>query len=269
MWPDDAPVSAEGPNRQASVDDGLLLEELAQRPALREPVGWRSLSDAELGVRVMLLLDAIQATPVRVAAGPLEHGTQTTVPQGPAKPSNHGLAFLDPTPDAVQHWGRVGLGLPWLVVVAGIAMTLPVLLWAPMVGGLCVGALVLQVQIVRRWARQRLSEVQSPPSASSVDLNRAAVSLDGPSRVHQRMPAGLLLLAFLGLTALLAAVLLTTLHIKSREPAVAADLMRQQRQQETTPGSTSNLLPRAPVGPGVDQSLQDEPSVDRPTVRKP
>lgn len=253
----------------ATVDDGPLFEEPARLPTLREPVGWRSLSDAELGVRVMLLLDAIQSAPVQLAAGPVGQGDHPSALQGqPTRPSQ-GLAPHDPTPEAVMRWGRVGMGLPWLVVVAGLAMTLPVLLWAPMVGGLCVGALVLQVQIVRRWARQRWSEEQRAPYASSDDLNHAAVAPGGQARMQKRIPAGLLLSAFLALTALLAAVLLTTLHIKSREPAVAADLMRQQRQQDTAPGSASNLLPRAAGDRAVDQSPTDEAPVDRPTVRKP
>lgn len=250
-------------------------------PQLREPLGWRSLSDAELGARVMFMLNALQEGPLRrqdlAASEPGPSGlelrgrdecsaTQTSA----ALPSSSGIQE-----EQIKRWGRIGLGLPWLAVAIGLAMALPVLIWAPLVGGLCLGLVGIQAGMVRRWARRHAAS----PARTAQDDSVHAVVVSSPARPQT---SGWLLAAFLALSVLLAAVLLATLHIKSREPAAAANALHLKRQVDQNQArdplglvSGSSEAPAgeneaAPIGRNDPPSnVPPEASVQLNSARKP
>lgn len=127
--------------------------------------------------------------------------------------------------DAARRWGRLAVGLPWLVGIGGLAMSVPVLIWAPLLGGLCLGLVGLQVGLARGWIRRRLAGQTRLVEQAWQD----AASKPGV-RAPRSMPQGVLLAAFLAVFALLGAVVLYTAALKSREPAAAAEILRSQRQ---------------------------------------
>ena len=204
-------------------------------PALREPVGWRSLDERELASRAMVLFEVATAR----GDGALSSEVPATAPVAarpvPAPPEQ------EPTAGAAAMRGGVGptLALPGLVLLGGLAMSAPVLVWAPLVGGLCVGIAVLQAGVVKKLLERRAALKEEALSRhAEVDLAQT-VSAPARSRMRQAQ-SGVLLTAFLVLFGLLAAVVLTTLDIKNREPAAAAEALRQKRPLElpATPGAT-------------------------------
>lgn len=250
-------------------------------PQLREPLGWRSLSEAELGARVMFMLNALQEGSLRrrdVPAsdpGPSErelraHDERSATQTSVASHSSSGLQE-----EQLKRWGRIGLGLPWLAVAIGLAMALPVLIWAPLVGGLCLGLVGIQAGMVRRWAHRRAGS----PARMAQDNSVHAVAV---SSLVRPQASGWLLAAFLTLSALLAGVLLATLHIKSREPAAAAHALHLKRQvDQNQPRDPRGLVSgsseapageneAAPMGPAdLPSKAPPEASVQLNSARKP
>jgi hypothetical protein len=196
----------------------------ARLPQLREPMGWRSLDERELAVRTALLLDAAMADPSArhtcIPSGAVQAQTHTPGPEAADAPAAEAPPSADA--DAARRWGRLALGLPWLVGVGGLAMSVPVLVWAPLLGGLCLGLVGLQVALARGWIhrRQALQSEQALPPAAHSPAAAAA----------RNTPPGLLLAAFLAVFGLLASLVLYTAALKSREPASVAEIIRAQHQ---------------------------------------
>jgi uncharacterized protein HemX len=174
-------------------------------PSLRELPGWRSLDEHELASRVTRLLDAgLSPQPIRAGSRPMHQVPAATAesPQSarpspgpqPAAPMADGLH-----PDTVQQWARLTLGLPWVALATALALSAPILVWAPLLGGLCLGLAGLQFGLTRRWLQQG--------QALASGHQRAAIA-PRPAAAQRRTPAGVLLLSWLVLLGLLAGIVL-------------------------------------------------------------
>lgn len=231
---------------------GNQPEEGITLPSLREPQGWRYLEDHELCARIVVLLDAGLSDRHR----PVSSGNATS--QGPAAFSRHGASkskgledlsqpamlaspheeFDLPSVDARQ-WARLLLGLPWIALAVSLAMSAPVLVWAPLLGGLCLGLSGLQFGLVRRWVHQ----IQTLP-----DQKFKLTDGEGPTMASRGTSPGFLLAGFLSLFGLLAGVVLYTAAIRNRD-AVAKPLIPHihpapdRQAQEQNLGRTPIELP--------------------------
>jgi hypothetical protein len=113
-------------------------------------------------------------------------------------------------------------GLPWIVFLAGVIMVVPVLIWAPLIGGLCLGALLLQSGLMRQWVRRQNEAVRRAATAdlgSSTAAHHALTAVEAlPTRVRIQH-SGWLLAGVLFLLAVQAAMLLVVLQLKAQESA--------------------------------------------------
>jgi hypothetical protein len=124
-------------------------------------------------------------------------------------------------------------------------MSVPVLIWAPLLGGLCLGLVGLQIGLMRGWVHQRR------------DLDSAQALLQGEqahSTVSERKtPPGLLLAGFLAVFSMLAGLVIYTAALKSREPASVAEIIRAQHQAARAEKGRSEK----------DQSVQEPTKIPR------
>ena len=184
-------------------------------PTLREPPGWRELPTPELEERVMTLLQA---------ASHDAHLAQVVDEAVVAPRVEDKVIKSAPVSTNSAHW-LVGLsGLPWLVFLAGVIMVVPVLIWAPLIGGLCVGALILQSGLMRQWVR-RQTDVRFEFDSSDEAVHRQrAGSLKRIEPIPTRegiRHSGWLLAGVLFLLAVQAAMLIVVLQLKARETTSA------------------------------------------------
>lgn len=219
------------PSIPAQVPD---KDEATQRlPQLREPLGWRSLDEQELAVRASLLLDAAMAPPTAQSFAsipasdqawlkmPIGHATSPVEVLDSAERNglSHGVA------EAVRDWGRLAVALPWLVGLLGLVVSAPVLVWAPLLGGLCLGLVGFQVVLTRGWIQRRQVlqvEVDLPrvPHARLADASR-------------KTSAGVLLAALLMVFGSLVVIVIYTAALHKRESVSAGEILRAQHPKTT------------------------------------
>lgn len=231
------------------LEDGAVA-----RPNLREPQGWRYLEDHELASRLSVLLEAGLA-PRQMAAGMHagEPPSQSAVSmswrsnasgeEGDAPLAAEGAPFkaLESSSDAVRQWARISLALPVLALAISLGLSAPLLVWAPLLGGLCLGLAALQLALVRRWRQQWLTM----PAQGTVAFDSAVLN----SR-PRAVPTGVLLAGFLSIFGLLAAIVLYTAAIRNRDTAAMAQIHASQpptspEAQGQNPGRTPLLPPEA------------------------
>lgn len=205
-------------------------EGLQYLPSLREPLGWRELPTPELEERLMALMAA----------------SVSEVPFTPsAEGALHAFAVKDKPLAAssaeTKYSGlSVGLsGLPWLVFLAGIIMVVPVLIWAPLIGGLCFGTLVLQSGLMRQWVRRQREGLLNSDASVQAENFQSLASLKAvevlPTRVRIHH-SGWLLAGVLFLLAVQAAMLIVVLQLKAQESASAW----MNRDNSTSKPATKN-----------------------------
>ena len=275
-----APAAPAGPLRALDV----------RLPVLRRPPGWGVLDEPALRVRATQLYLAcmqqvgqqgvggpvgplgLAGAPAGTAAGGAAWLQPTAVPDdegttpfaSAAAPLKTALAPAD-TPAAPpirkgSHWHL----LPWVLLLGGAMLMTPWLIWAPLVGGLCMGLLLLQTGMLRHWLQMRTP----PEEAATGTAGRMASGFDqpgglvdeagiqavqavGPRRLRFAH-GGWMLTAALVLVGVQAAMLITTLQLKSREPSAVAGAIRAAQQgrdtrQGTPPGP---LQAREPLREG-------------------
>jgi len=264
-------------------------------PVLRRPPGWGVLDEPALRVRATQLYLACmqQVHPlerVRDKGGCTSPGLpaswqEAVVPafqEAPAPGPGPGLAapmrFTAPmismpsapalaTPAAApaelhaapalrkgSHWHL----LPWGLLLGGAMIMTPWLIWAPLVGGLCMGLLLLQTGMLRHWlqARTLLQEAAAGTSdrrASGFAQTRGMVEVAGIEAVQAVGPrrlrfahGGWMLTAALALVGVQAATLFATVQIKNREPAILAEAIRAAHPgREAPPGTPPGTPPDA------------------------
>lgn len=224
------------------------------RPTLREPQGWRYLEDHELASRLWVLLEAGLA-PSQMAHGMLANEppsqsaekmswrSDASAEQADAPVAAEVAPFkaLESPTDAVRQWARLSMALPVLALAISLGLSAPLLVWAPLLGGLCLGLAGLQLALVRRWRQQW----QTLPAESAVALPSAV-----PTTRPRGMPAGVLLAGFLSIFGLLAAIVLYTAAIRSRDTASVAQIQATHpppslEAQGHNPSRTPLLPPEA------------------------
>lgn len=197
-------------------------------------------------MRAALLLDAAMAGPavaetsMPLATGPAPASRQDAAGVHPAE----ALAAPTPAPsdaaEAVRRWGSLALALPWLVGVLGLAMSVPVLIWAPLLGGLCLGLVGLQVGLARGWVQRR--------QALPVEEDGLRAQHPGSARAERNTPTGILLAAMLAVFGVLAVLVLYTAALHKRETVSASDILRvQDPQHPREPELADKNLPAAPL----------------------
>lgn len=229
-------------------------------PVLRRPPGSRALDEPALRARATQLYLASRLPPVALAAnargavpvGPVRTGPGSGVPeagvQAAPAPAAAASAVVSAVASAVPaaarqaarhgHWHL----LPWVVMVGGIVLLTPWLIWAPVVGGLCLGLLLLQGGLVKYWISTRQDGVAAPVTGSRPDSRPFAHESGNPPPARESGPVGAipeiesrrlkfanpgwLLTAVLVLLGVQAAMLLTTVQIKNGEPSAVAGALR-------------------------------------------
>lgn len=221
-------------------------------PALRRPPGSRALDEPALRARATQLYLASQLPSVVLAAGaggavpvsPVRTGPGSGVPQAGVQAAPAATAAASAVPLGVRQSARQGHWhlLPWMVLVGGIVVLTPWLIWAPVVGGLCLGLLLLQGGLVKYWISTRQDGVAAPGRASLPDSRPFVRESDTPPVSRESGPIGAiqeiesrrlkfanpgwLLTAVLVLLGVQAAMLLTTVQIKNGEPSTVAGALR-------------------------------------------
>jgi len=247
---------------QASALPGASFK--VRLPVLRRPPGWGVLDEPALRVRAtQLYLACMQQVGPQVGpqwgpvAGP-PAGTMpdadTSYPLAAAHASlAAGLVSADPPAPPPHRRGGHWHLLPWVLLLGGAMLMTPWLIWAPLVGGLCMGLLLLQTGMLRHWLRSRTLQEEAVTgesgrrvsgfahTSSQVDeADIEAVQAVGLRRLRFAH-GGWMLTAALVLVGVQAAMLITTLQLKSREPAALAGAIRAAQQgrdtrQGTPPG---------------------------------
>lgn len=217
-------------------------------PVLREPQGWRYLEDHELASRLSVLLDAgfvsgsmtdgvREGEPLFQPEVSRSCRSNTSGEEVEARVAADGAALnaLESPLGAVRQWAGLSMGLPVLAFAVSLAMAAPLLVWAPLLGGLCLGLAGLQFALVRRWLQQS----QSLPKQDAAVLDFAA-----PTPHPQGMPTGVLLAGFLGVFGLLAVIVLYTAAIRNRDAAAMAQIhTTQPAPSREAQGQKSGLSP--------------------------
>jgi hypothetical protein len=233
--------------------------EAPRLPVLREPLGWRSLGLDALAARVWTLWSAGRHRP--------DDGQELVamvachVLPGEADPPV-GSALTPPTsPAPWQPAARLIWALPWLALAVGLGISVPVLIWAPLLGGVCLGLVLLQVSVIRRWARVRARRLMGQ-DGSAHETGTDPGGGDSTRLAKPRQSEGWLLAGFLGLAALLAGILLFTLNLQNRKATGLAEAMRVQRQSAALQPPHLNLPPqpqRPPPETPAEQLPQANP----------
>jgi hypothetical protein len=159
-----------------------------------------------------------------------------------------------------SHWHL----LPWGLLLGGTMLLAPWLIWAPLVGGLCLGLLLLQTGMLKRWLQSREPDedaaVNLPGRGPDGETVHSPLADEAVIQAVQRVGgrrlrwahSGWMLTAVLVLVGVQAAMLLTTVQIKNREPAAFAGAIRaahpgRDARQSTAPDAQQVLQP-LPVG---------------------
>ena len=265
-----APSAPVGPLRALDV----------RLPVLRRPPGWGVLDEPALRVRAtQLYLVCMQQVGQEAGAGlgrsawssgPLspevspkdspthspEHSLEEagldparTVPHAELAAQHPAVHPAEPKPRKGSHWHL----LPWVLLLGGFMIMTPWLIWAPLVGGLCMGLLLLQTGMLRHWLQARTLQEEAAAGASDLLSNGfaqtrglgdeagiEAVQAVGPRRLRFAH-GGWMLTAALVLVGVQAAMLITTLQLKSQEPAAMVGAIRaaqpgRDARQGTPPG---------------------------------
>ena len=233
-------------------------------PVLRRPPGSRALGEEALRARAarllvrsgVLVLEAplsvgpapspVPAAPFQhTAAGPASWEDPTAAPMADRLEAPH-----QPVKDRLS--ARIRTLLPWVVLVLGAMALAPWVIWAPLVGGLCLGALVLQSTLVARWLQGR-DAAATDPSAGTFE-GRPPDAKRAPAA-----PSGWFIVGILVLLVVQAAMLITTVDLKNKEPSAVAAAMRELRVTATER--------KARTGAGKAQAAPEDVSVpakDRP-----
>ncbi len=228
------------------------------RPTLREPQGWRYLEDHELTSRLAVLLDA-GLSPGQLADGVLLDETwvqsNSSRPLRPNATHKAGAAPLtaegaidkaiESPSDTVRQWARLSIGLPVLALAVSLGMAAPLLVWAPLLGGLCLGLAGLQFALVRRWLLQR---------QALQDQGAVAFASDKPVGLARGTPTGVLLAGFLSVFGLMAAIVLYTTAIRNRDTAAMAQIHATPQQPPDAQGQNPGLSPL--LAPKADHETQ-------------
>ena len=272
-----APAAPVGPLRALDV----------RLPVLRRPPGWGVLDEPALRVRAtQLYLVCMQQVGQEAGGGfgrlawssgplspevspevsPEDAGLDPARTGPPAEPAadhpevHPAVHPAEPKPRTGSHWHL----LPWVLLLGGAMIMTPWLIWAPLVGGLCMGLLLLQTGMLRHWLQTRNPQEEvatgalgrrangfAQPRGLIDETGIEAVQAVGPRRLRFAH-GGWMLTAALVLVGVQAAMLITTLQLKSREPSAVAGAIRAAQQgrdtrQGTPPGP---LQAREPLREG-------------------
>lgn len=271
-------------------------------PVLRRPPGWAVLDETALRARAVQLLHA-EVAPVPVMREFVPAQAPQPAPRHAVAPPHlaAGLEALDGMPTApdpagtaaaVQarphrerpHRQPVGLGLMAMMVVIGLMALAPWLIWAPLVGGLALGILLLQTGLLRRWLAVRrqaegladpapgVGAGQVPPTLQSVQAVEAVKGVKVPALRFAH--AGWLLTAVLVLVGVQAAMLITTIQVQRaaapkpalrEQPGTQRRVAEDQAAPERLFGPTLQR-PLTPATPG-EPAREAPPANDQRVVR--
>lgn len=264
-----APAAPVGPLRALDV----------RLPVLRRPPGWGVLDEPALRVRAtQLYLVCMQQVGQEAGGGlgrlawssgrlapkdspadsPEEAGLDParTEPHAEVAVEHPAVHSAEPKLRKGSHWHL----LPWVLLLGGAMIMTPWLIWAPLVGGLCMGLLLLQTGMLRHWLQARTLQEEAAAGASDLlasgfaqtrglvdEAGIEAVQAVGPRRLRFAH-GGWMLTAALVLVGVQAAMLITTLQIKSQEPAAMAGAIRaaqpgRDTRQGTPPGPQETRVP--------------------------
>jgi hypothetical protein len=244
-------------------------------PVLRRPPGWSVLNESALRARAVLLFHACVPVPGQ-GDPPAPDGAPAECPTQP--PASQAAALVDPAlalsrrtvtsgpagqgASRLGRWSTVTLIAPLGLLILGLALLSPWLIWAPLMGGLCVGILLIQTGLIGRWLSARRARVQhqdeSPPADASADARDDDRSMGAPTTPVQPVRRigrpglrvvndGWLLTAALVLVGVQAAILIATFQVRRPEAAPAA--------KAAPPGPGARTARDGPVRPEETESL--------------
>ena len=279
-----------GPAAPAGHLPGLKL----RLPVLRRPPGWGVLDEPALRVRATQLYLASMQQVHLDANGTLDAPRSTSGPHANAAlyaAPVFGLSAMHDTPPAPMvaaaamatagplapplrptkgsHWHL----LPWMVLLGGAMVLAPWLIWAPLVGGICLGLLLLQTGMLRHWLSARTPDATSADGQTAFDAQAGGGSMEdvveavqgvGPRRLRFAH-SGWMLAAALMLVAVQAAMLITTLELKSQEPtAIAREIRAAQSGRDGRQGVPASLQQDEPPLQLRSAETASPPPADEP-----
>jgi hypothetical protein len=271
-----------------------LCEPLALRlPVLRRPPGWTLLDERALQARATLLFLGCVPMP---QGGP--QANAPIPPSGPAAPSTPIVATTPAAAPARDTAGpsappkqkprphprpspRVWRAWPLLLWTLGLMFIAPWLVWAPLVGGLCLGILLVQTGLLRRWLAVQRAHAESAIAAESggqplgdavhLQTSVAAASASALTPVQGRGPArlriahgGWLLTAALVLLGVQAAMVIATIQIRRADVMLQAVQTRAGADARTALGAApaTVVLGLPELQPSLGQGSSGARSVD-------
>lgn len=265
-------------------------------PKLRRPAGWGALDAAGVRSRAAQVYMAHVSSPFTRAATACEAPPDGDAPEvtfsSPSIPVSVNLAqpaagIGAKAVGAEDRYGEVGPGtvagskprrlFPWAALVGG-AVLAPWVVWAPILGGLSFGVLMVQTGLLQRWLAQRPGRDGSDePHAvlhSNVSYSNVSHSNNGAAEPTRASPGrGWLLVAMLLLVGIQAAMLITTVHLKHRQSADMASIFEASQRNRSE--LRARLQERQKPAAAIDDDRGEQQMVtlpiagDRPPPQHP
>jgi len=248
-------------------DNGTQSIELLL-PVLKRPTGWGALDADAVRSRAAQTFLAFEASMVaeHLATPDMDsHNTWASIARSPDTMTGAGVAETNLaqsyTADA-KSTERDGADLSRFswgyrpvmcgVLLGGIVLA-PWVVWAPVLGGLSFGLLIIQAGLLKRWLMPSSSTEEAEADRTSYD----AITLTAPQR--SRHGSGWLLVAILVLFGVQAIMLLTTLNMKSRESMVAIQNLQSIHRERA---GTSKRADFKAMQSGKERTDESERSSD-------
>jgi hypothetical protein len=256
-------------------DNGTQSIELLL-PGLKRPTGWGAL-DADAvrsrAAQTFLAFEASKVTEHSATPDMDSRSTWASIPRSPDAMTGTGVAETNVaqsyTADA-KSTERDGADLSrfswgyrpvmWGGLLCGIVFA-PWVVWAPVLGGLSFGLLIIQAGLLKRWLMPSSSAIEVEVDWASQD----AIALNAPH--GSRHGSGWLLVALLVLFGVQAIMLLTALNMNSRESMVAIQNLQSVQRQRTSISKRADFkaMQSAQERPDEGKRSSDELEQDVPT----
>lgn len=209
-------------------------------PRFKRPPGWSALDANAVRSRAAQAFIAFENPPIsagaRTADGVMPSGSKDQADQGVAgadAPGEHQHIAAPSVADSCGSNAEAhaksgftrGHRLYLLAFLLGGVVLAPWVVWAPVLGGISFGLLLIQTGLLQRWL------MPAAPVARSIG---SIVPDNQGAQIESRRStrgSGWLLVAVLILFGVQTLMLLTTLNIKSREPALSVQALQGSQRE--------------------------------------
>lgn len=261
-------------------DNGTQSIELLL-PGLKRPTGWGALDADAVRSRAAQTFLAFEASIVTEHSATPDmdsHNTWASIARSPDTMTGNGAAEINRaescTVDAKTTerdgadlsrfvWGR--RSVMWGVLLGGIVLA-PWVVWAPVLGGLSFGLLIIQAGLLTRWLMASSPTVEAEADWASQD----SIALTAPHRLCHG--SGWLLVAILVLFGVQAIMLLTTFNMKGRESMAAAQTLQSIHRERAAMSKRADFKAMQSAKERTDESERSSDELEkdvRPSLPQP